>query len=446
MNAGSFSRYVMMEELGQGGMATVYRAYDPLFEREVALKILRKELLNDTQVRERFERETKIIAKLENEAIVPVYDVGRDNDQLFFVMRYMAGGSLSERIQKGAIPLVEIIHIIQRIGAALDYAHAKGIIHRDLKPGNILFDEFNNAFISDYGIAKLAHASTKLTASGIIGTPTYMSPEQAQGDEVGERSDIYSLGVILFEMLSGKTPFEATTPLGMAYKHATEPVPHIRAINPNMPFGVDIVLAKTLAKDPNERYGSAAEFANAFTKALSEPVMPDANTALLHPSTAAAKLKTNPRFWMLGGFIILTLAAFAIWLSRTPAPVNATPEPATVTVAPAALTNTPSPTASATPTEVIETTLPVPSLGGANKIALTANKDIYLMDMDGSHTRQLTNTDIPKFDLQWLPGGKELLYGEKNCVYRIDVEADQTKLEKLACFNSPDFQGCHFNF
>ncbi len=146
---------------------------------------------------------------------------------------------------------------------------------------------------------------------------------------------------------------------------------------------------------------------------------------------------------MLGGFIIvLTLIAVAIWgYSRTAAPIIPTPEPATVTIAHATLTNTPEP--ATTPIEVVATALPVflPSPGGADKIALTANKDIYLMDVDGSHTRQLTNTDIPKFDLQWLPGGKELLYGEKNCVYRINVEADQTELEKLACLNSPDFQG-----
>ncbi len=235
MGAEKFSRYELREELGQGGMATVYRAYDPMFEREVALKILKRESLNDSQVRERFERETKIIARLEHAAIVPVYDVGRDRDQLFYVMRYMTGGSLVERIQRGALSLAEIAHILQRIAAALDYAHHKGVIHRDLKPGNILFDEEDNAFISDFGIAKFAQAATKLTSSGIIGTPTHMSPEQARGEEVDGRSDIYSLGVILFEMLSGKTPFEATTPLGMAFKHASEPPPHIRDINPSLP-------------------------------------------------------------------------------------------------------------------------------------------------------------------------------------------------------------------
>jgi serine/threonine-protein kinase len=264
MQVEKFSRYEMKEELGQGGMAAVYRAYDPLFEREVALKILKRKLLNDPQVREGFERETKIIAKLEHAAIVPVYDVGRDNDQLFFVMRYMTGGSLSERIQNKLLSLAEMTHILQRVAAALDYAHDKGVVHRDLKPGNILFDEYDNAYISDFGIAKLVRATTKLTSSGIIGTPTHMSPEQARGEEVDGRSDVYSLGVILFEMLSGKIPFEATTPLGMALQHATYPVPHILEVNPNLPAGMEAVIEKVMAKERGERYTSGAELVNAF--------------------------------------------------------------------------------------------------------------------------------------------------------------------------------------
>src|SRR6185436_18553248 len=286
MSAEKFSRYLIREELGRGGMATVYRAYDPLFEREVALKILNRDMLDDSQVRERFERETKIIAKLEHAAIVPVYDVGRDNNQLFFVMRYMSGGSLTERIQDRELSFSQMAHIIQRVAAALDYAHDRGVIHRDLKPGNILFDEYNNAYISDFGIAKLARASVKLTSSGIIGTPTHMSPEQAMGEEVDGRSDIYSLGVILFEMLSGKTPFEATTPLGMALKHATEPAPHILDINPNLPPGVEAVIKKVLSKKREQRYDFGTEFANAFIATLAQPLTSDANLVTLPPSRA----------------------------------------------------------------------------------------------------------------------------------------------------------------
>jgi len=277
MSAEKFSRYELREALGHGGIATVYRAYDPQFEREVALKILNRELLDDPQVRERFERETRIIAKLEHTAIVPVYDVGRDNNQLFFAMRYMSGGPLMERIQNRVLSLSAIAHIIQRVATALDYAHARGVIHRDLKPGNILFDEYNNAYISDFGIAKLTHATITLTKSGIIGTPTHMSPEQAKGEAVDGRSDIYSLGVILFEMLSGKTPYDATTPLGMAFKHATYPVPRILNVNPNLPAGVEVVIEKVMAKERERRYRSGVEFANAFIAILPEPFTSDVN-------------------------------------------------------------------------------------------------------------------------------------------------------------------------
>jgi serine/threonine protein kinase len=220
-----FKRYEIIEELGIGGMATVYRAYDPLFEREVALKVLKRELLEDPELKERFERETKIVAKLEHAAIVPVYDVGHDNGQLFYVMRYMSGGSLSDRINNGTLDLDQVAYLLLRLADALDYAHRKGIVHRDLKPGNILFDEVGNAFISDFGIAKFAQAATRITHSGIIGTPRYMSPEQARGEETDGRSDLYTLGVLLYEILSGKAPFEATTPsrIGVQACHRTRP-------------------------------------------------------------------------------------------------------------------------------------------------------------------------------------------------------------------------------
>jgi serine/threonine protein kinase len=295
MSAEKFSRYELKDELGRGGMAIVYRAYDPLFDRVVALKILNRELLDDSQLRERFERETKIIAKLEHAAIVPVYDVDRDNRQLFFVMRYMSGGSLTERIQSRSLSLSQMAHIIQRVAGALDYAHDRGVIHRDLKPGNILFDEYNNAYISDFGIAKLTQAATQLTNSGIIGTPTHMSPEQAQGEDVDGRSDIYSLGVILFEMLSGKTPYEARTPLGMALKHAAYPVPRILNLNPSLPPDIEAVNEKVMAKERDKRYRSGLEFANAFIAALPEGFTTNVN--FLTPQSSPAK--TEPQTLLL---------------------------------------------------------------------------------------------------------------------------------------------------
>jgi serine/threonine-protein kinase len=181
MQPEKIGRYEIRAELGRGGMATVYRGYDPRFEREVAVKVLPPELLHaDPQFRLRFEREAKIIAQLEHPSIVPVYDVGEENGQPYFVMRYMNGGSLSERIKSGLHSIEEATRILEQIAPGLDEAHSKGIVHRDLKPSNILFDRKGVPYISDFGIAKiLQDQAGNVTGSGIIGTPAYMAPEQA---------------------------------------------------------------------------------------------------------------------------------------------------------------------------------------------------------------------------------------------------------------------------
>jgi serine/threonine protein kinase len=274
------NRYEVKTELGRGGMATVYLAHDPRFKRDVAIKVLPVTFTHEATFRARFEREAQTLAALEFPGIVPVYDYGEENEQPFLVMRYMPGGSLYEKLQVGPLPIAEASRIFARMAAALDYVHSRGIIHRDLKPANILFDLYGNAYLSDFGIAHLTEASVALTGTGMIGTPSYMSPEQARGDkDIDGRSDIYAMGAILFEMLSGKQPYEATTPMGVALKHLTEPVPRILTVKADLPPECEGLIIQAMAKDRQERFSTAVEMADLLTAITAKAVEPPAPTA-----------------------------------------------------------------------------------------------------------------------------------------------------------------------
>lgn len=347
-------RYEIKAELGRGGMAAVYRAYDPSSDREVAIKVLPREFLHDPQFHDRFQHEIKTIALLEHPAIVPVYDVGEDDGLPFFVMRFMTGGSLADWIRKGKIPLQDTARIIERISQALSYAHKKGVIHRDVKPDNILFDDNGDAFISDFGIAKFAEAASTLTGSGIIGTPAYMSPEQAQGEHVDSRSDIYGLGVIIYQMLSGMQPYSADTPMGVVVKHITGPVPEILNYLPSLPDGVDVVIKTAMSKNRDKRYPTAADLARALNMAAfgSEG---NASLSVTSGRTSAFSAGGGYRTGFIVGGIVALVALAGMFLLRNqlfvPAPPTATAKP-TVTISPTRQlpTATRTPTADATST------------------------------------------------------------------------------------------------
>lgn len=315
-------RYIIKAELGRGGMATVYHAHDPLFEREVALKVLPREMLHDPQFRSRFEREIKMVASLEHPAIVPVYDVGDEDGQPYFVMRFMTGGSLSDLIKQGQFSIKDTAIIISKIAQGLAYAHRKGIIHRDLKPDNVLFDENGEPFISDFGIAKLAEAGSNLTGSGVIGTPAYMSPEQAQGIQVDGRSDVYGLGVIIYQMLTGQQPYSADTPMGVVLKHITEPVPEILNLIPDMPAEVDELIKKALAKDKNKRYENTIELAKALNKiGLGDEgnLTFSTNSGIktrLHNSTTLSPTLTRGKTGLIIVGVVLVVALIGFFLIR----------------------------------------------------------------------------------------------------------------------------------
>ncbi len=269
MNPEKIGRYEIKQEIGRGGMATVFEAHDPLFERTVALKMLPREFMHEAEFRARFTREARTIATLEHPAIVPVYDFGEENGQPYLVMRLMTGGSLSDRLADGPIPIDEAAVILKRLGSALDRAHSMGIIHRDLKPSNVLFDSYGDAFLADFGIVHVSSSTNALTASGsLVGTPTYMSPEQVYGDKkLDGRSDIYALGVILFQMLTGNTPYDADTPARMMMKHVMDPVPQILSVRPDLPPACNEIINKAMAKERDQRFSTATDLSSALTAA-----------------------------------------------------------------------------------------------------------------------------------------------------------------------------------
>ena len=263
MTITTIGRYEIQGELGRGGMATVYEAFDPHTRRQVALKVLPQALLDQPDLRTRFQREAETIARLKHPNVVEVYDYGDQDGQPYLVMRLMQGGSLKDKLANGPMTIPQALPILQGVAGALDAAHQMGIVHRDLKPDNILFDQYDRPFLSDFGIAKLGETHATLTGETAIGTPHYVSPEQAQGDRpVDGRSDIYSLGIVLFEMLTGSRPFDAETPIQVMMQHIMAPVPKISRRSHDLPPGCDEIITKALAKNPDDRFQTAVSLVN----------------------------------------------------------------------------------------------------------------------------------------------------------------------------------------
>ncbi len=268
MPSDKIGRYLLERELGKGAMGTVFLARDPYTTRWVAVKLMAKELSADPAFIQRFVAEAQMVATLEHAFIVPVYDFGNHISQPFIVMRYMVAGSLQKYLTAEPFPLSDVANIMERMCDALATAHERGIIHRDVKPGNILLDNHGDAYLADFGLAKFtAGSQSGLGDMYLVGTPEYMSPEQVMGDPTDLRSDVYSLGVILFELLAGRLPFFDTRPMYLVMKHVNEPVPDILQHNPNLPPAVRDVVNTALAKSPADRYATTNELAEALLKA-----------------------------------------------------------------------------------------------------------------------------------------------------------------------------------
>jgi serine/threonine protein kinase len=256
----TLGQYRLLEAIGHGGMATVYKAYQESLDRFVAVKVL---LANrDPQFAVRFKREARAIAALQHHNILPIYDYGEQNGLLYFVLQYVEQGvTLHDMLGQPIAPALAL-RITGHVLSALEYAHGRGVVHRDIKPANILMPSPVWALLADFGIAKLLNDSQQLTMTGfIIGTAAYMSPEQAAGKVIDARTDLYALGIVLYEMLTGRVPFDAETPMALLTKHVYEPPPSPRSLNPDLSPLIEAVLLRALAKDPNQRYQSAAEMA-----------------------------------------------------------------------------------------------------------------------------------------------------------------------------------------
>ena len=274
--------YRVVERIGRGGMAAVYKAYQPALERHVAIKVIHQQLTaDDAQFLKRFQREARAVATLRHPNIVQVFDFGTQDDVSYMVMEYLEGHTLKAELNALAgrgetMPLAEVARIFEAVADALDYAHRQGMVHRDIKPANVMLTTKGEVILTDFGIARIV-GGTQYTATGaVVGTPAYLSPEQGQGERGDERSDIYALGVVLYEMVTGKVPFDADTPLAVIFKHISDPLPPPRQFNPGIPAALEQVILKAMAKSPDDRYQTVGGMMLAVSEAL---VAPDAAVA-----------------------------------------------------------------------------------------------------------------------------------------------------------------------
>lgn len=282
----TLGQYRLTKELGKGGFATVYRAFQPTLNRNVAIKILHPEFLRDQRALRRFKREALAVARLHHPNIVAVYDYGEHDSRAYLVMEYVSGNTLKVRLGK-PVGYQLALDVVTAVGSALDYAHGKGLVHRDVKPGNILFTEDDRIVLSDFGIVRLADEDDSSLTRGIIGTPYYMSPEQAMGRQVDGRSDLYSLGVLLFEMLTGRVPYKGDSPIATLSMHATLPVPSARDANARLTEEIDLVVHRGMAKAPGERYQTGADLREAFAQAIVDAERPLEATILISPTDSS---------------------------------------------------------------------------------------------------------------------------------------------------------------
>lgn len=416
--------YRILEQIGQGGMATVYKAYQPSMDRYVAVKVLPPHFMQDPNFVERFKREARTIARLEHPHILPVHDYGKtDSGTTYIAMRYIEAGTLNDLQRQGTMSLDDAVRLFEQIADALAYAHEQGVVHRDMKPSNILVDPRGQAFLTDFGLARMIEGSSNLTGSMILGTPSYMAPELGEGKPADERSDIYALGVILYELTTGRLPFEAETPLAVMLKHMTEPLPLPRSLNPAIPEPVERIILKALAKEPESRYQNVNDMILALRRAISRaptiasPAVPPLKSPQKPKNILEQGLQLPRPPWLwpaIGGaaaFFILACCLLT-FISRN-AKLNKETEGALPPVELTATARVEATKNAPTPTEPEKPAADANAFKLKGRIAFVSDRDgnneIYILKEDGELLR-LTNNPAADTEPVWSPDGAKLAF------------------------------------
>jgi serine/threonine protein kinase len=320
--------YTLLELIGHGGMAVVYRARQDSLERTVAVKILSENLAASPEFMERFRREARTAANLRHPNVITVFDFGEDERGVpYLVLEYIEGPTLADLMDTG-LDDSRIPEVFNQIAAGLDYAHSRGVIHRDIKPGNVLLTDDGRAVLADFGLAWLLEGTHLTLTGGVIGTPEYMAPEQASGDPIDHRADVYSLGVVLYEMLVGERPFVAETPIAVLLQHLQDAPPSVLVARPDLPSAVGEVIARALAKDPDQRYASAGELARAFRDAftrrneIAQVTMPPVREPMAPPPVRMPEAQPAVRMPQTRPVVRMPEAPPAVRMPEAPAPVT----------------------------------------------------------------------------------------------------------------------------
>lgn len=424
----TLGKYRLTEKIGQGGMAQVYKAYQPDLDRYVAVKVLHPHLIGDDDFVVRFRREARAVAALEHPHVVRVYDFDTQGGVAFLVMENLDGDSLKAILRdldcRGAeMPFEEVSRIVGAIADALDYAHRRDLVHRDVKPSNVILANGGRPVLTDFGIARMLEGSTVITESdGTLGTPAYMSPEQCRGETGDVRSDIYSLGVLLYQLCTGRVPFDADTPYAVILKHISSPLPSPRSQRPDLPESVERVILKAMAKEPDDRYQTAGEMGRALHAAVEGDEVRAHSRLHLFKGLARVvrSLWAKRSLRVIGPVVITALVCIVVLLVTRPARIERYLARLTPSSAPTVL-----PTATIKPTvtpELTDTPVPEPEPGpvvlaieGPDKTADTwLNPDVpddLFHDFDLVHLQGPLTPDriLLRFDLADLPNGAGII-------------------------------------